>query len=54
MIIITSNILSGDVVQVQVEGKQTTETEIRLAYKALSEVVDGLSNNDEEGGKKNG
>lgn len=54
MIVITSNILSGDVVEVQVEGKQTTETEIILAYKALSEVVDGLCNNDNKGGKENG
>lgn len=54
MIIITSNILSGDIVEVQVEGRSTSEDEIRLAYKALSEVVDGLCSNNKEGGKENG
>lgn len=54
MIVITTNILSGDVVEVQVEGRGTSEAEIRLAYKTLAEVVDGLCNNDKKGEMQNG
>lgn len=54
MIIITSNILSGDVVHVQVEGRETSETEIRLAYKALTQVVKGLCDNDKKGEMQDG
>lgn len=54
MLLITSHFLNDDTIGVQIEGRDSSEVEIRLAYEALAKVVDGLCDNNKEGGKENG
>lgn len=48
MLIITGHCFPGNVWEVDIEGRGTCEDEIRMAYKALSDVVDGLDEKKEE------
>lgn len=48
MLLITSHVLNGDMIRVQIDGRDSSEVEIRLAYEALANVVDGLKEKDKE------
>lgn len=54
MLIITGHCLPGNVWEVDIEGRGTCEDEIRMAYKALSNVVDGLKGKENKEEKANG
>lgn len=42
MLIITGHCLPGNVWEVDIEGRGACEDEIRMAYKALADIVDRL------------